>query len=153
MDTVHDVVIAGAGPVGLAAARMLGLRGHAVLVLERWPEPYPLPRAVHFDDEIGRVFQALGLAEEVKTISEAVPDHYEWRNADNATLLRIDWSGHGPSGWPTANFFSQPDLEKVLATAVEAMPNVTLLPGCRGRRRRGPVAGCPGDVHDHRRPA
>ena len=39
MDTVHDVVIVGAGPVGLAAARMLGLRGHDVLVLERWPEP------------------------------------------------------------------------------------------------------------------
>ena len=32
MDTVHDVVIVGAGPVGLAAARMLGLRRHAVLV-------------------------------------------------------------------------------------------------------------------------
>jgi len=57
MNTVHDVLIVGAGPVGLAAARMLGLRGHAVLVLERWLEPYPLPRAAHFDDEIGRVFQ------------------------------------------------------------------------------------------------
>jgi len=32
MNTVHDVLIVGAGPVGLAAARMLGLRGHAVLV-------------------------------------------------------------------------------------------------------------------------
>ncbi|HEV3360582.1 MAG TPA: bifunctional 3-(3-hydroxy-phenyl)propionate/3-hydroxycinnamic acid hydroxylase [Pseudonocardiaceae bacterium] len=129
MDTVHDVVIVGAGPVGLAAARMLGLRGHSVLVLERWPQPYPMPRAVHFDDEIGRIFQAMGLTEEVKAISEAVPDHYEWRNADDATLLRIDWSGLGPSGWPTANFFSQPDLEKVLADAVEAMPNVTLRRG------------------------
>jgi 2-polyprenyl-6-methoxyphenol hydroxylase-like FAD-dependent oxidoreductase len=129
MDTVHDVVIVGAGPVGLAAARMLGLRGHAVLVLERWPEAYPLPRAVHFDDEIGRVFQAMGLTEQVKAISEAVPDHYEWRNADGASLVRIDWSGTGPCGWPTANFFSQPDLEKVLAEAVEAMPNVTLRRG------------------------
>jgi len=58
-----------------------------------------------------------------------VPDHYEWRNAVGATLLRIDWSGTGPSGWPTANFFSQPDLEDVLAKAIGAMPNVTLLRG------------------------
>jgi 2-polyprenyl-6-methoxyphenol hydroxylase-like FAD-dependent oxidoreductase len=129
MDTVHDVVIVGAGPVGLAAARMLGLRGHAVLVLERWPEPYPLPRAVHFDDEIGRVFQSMGLTEEVKAISEGVPDHYEWRNALGASLVRIDWSGTGPCGWPTASFFSQPELEEVLTKAVEAMPNVTLRRG------------------------
>jgi 2-polyprenyl-6-methoxyphenol hydroxylase-like FAD-dependent oxidoreductase len=129
MDTVHDVVVVGAGPVGLAAARMLGGRGFSVLVLERWPEPYPRPRAVHFDDEIGRVFQGLGLAEPVRAISEAVPDHYEWRNAAGAALVRIDWSGPGPGGWPTASFFSQPDLEKVLADAVEAMPNVTLRRG------------------------
>ncbi|SEO87464.1 bifunctional 3-(3-hydroxy-phenyl)propionate/3-hydroxycinnamic acid hydroxylase [Amycolatopsis saalfeldensis] len=129
MDTVHDVVVVGAGPVGLAAARMLGRRGFSVLVLERWPEPYPRPRAVHFDDEIGRVFQGLGLAGPVKAISEAVPDHYEWRNAAGESLVRIDWSGLGPGGWPTASFFSQPDLEKVLAEAVEAMPEVTLLRG------------------------
>jgi 2-polyprenyl-6-methoxyphenol hydroxylase-like FAD-dependent oxidoreductase len=129
MNTVHDVVVVGAGPVGLAAARMLGRRGFSVLVLERWPEPYPRPRAVHFDDEIGRVFQGLGLTEPVKAISAAVPDHYEWRNAAGEALVRIDWSGRGPSGWPMANFFSQPDLEKVLAEAVEAMPNVTLRRG------------------------
>ncbi|MET9491114.1 bifunctional 3-(3-hydroxy-phenyl)propionate/3-hydroxycinnamic acid hydroxylase [Nocardia sp. NPDC006630] len=125
----HDVVIVGAGPVGLATARMLGLRGHDVVILERWPEPYPLPRAVHFDDEIGRVFGSMDLAAEIKAISDPVPDHYEWRNAAGQALLRIDWSGNGPNGWPTANFFSQPQLEQVLARAVDAMPNVTLIRG------------------------
>ena len=97
-DTPHDVVIVGAGPVGLALGRMLGLRGHDVLILERWPEPYPLPRAVHFDDEIGRVFQSMELTEQVKAISEGVPDIYEWRNADGQALVRIYWSGTGPCG-------------------------------------------------------
>jgi 2-polyprenyl-6-methoxyphenol hydroxylase-like FAD-dependent oxidoreductase len=123
---LHDVVIVGAGPVGLALGRMLGLRGHQVLILERWPKAYPLPRAVHFDDEIGRVFQSMGLAEQVMAISEAVSDFYEWRNAAGEALVRIDWSGRGPCGWPTANFFSQPQLEQVLAAAVAEMPNVAL---------------------------
>ncbi|MEU0878278.1 FAD-dependent oxidoreductase [Lentzea sp. NPDC005914] len=36
---MHDVVIVGAGPVGLLLACELGLRGCSVLVLEREPEP------------------------------------------------------------------------------------------------------------------
>ncbi|MFD3744008.1 bifunctional 3-(3-hydroxy-phenyl)propionate/3-hydroxycinnamic acid hydroxylase [Nocardia sp. NPDC058633] len=129
----HDVVIVGAGPVGLATARMLGLRGHDVVVVERWPQPYPLPRAVHFDDEIGRAFGSMELARQIRAISDPVPDHYEWRNAAGQALLRIDWSGTGPNGWPTANFFSQPQLEQVLANAVEAMPTVTLIRGTEVR--------------------
>ncbi|MFG2447159.1 bifunctional 3-(3-hydroxy-phenyl)propionate/3-hydroxycinnamic acid hydroxylase [Nocardia fluminea] len=125
----HDVVIIGAGPVGLAAARMLGLRGHNVAVVERWPELYPLPRAVHFDDEIGRVFGSMDLTSEIEAVSDAVPDHYEWRNAAGEPLLRIDWSGTGPNGWPTANFFSQPQLEQVLAASLDNMPDVTLIRG------------------------
>ncbi|MGW6310807.1 FAD-dependent oxidoreductase, partial [Streptomyces niveus] len=36
---MHDVVIVGAGPVGLFLACELGLAGCSVLVLERDPEP------------------------------------------------------------------------------------------------------------------
>src|SRR3954469_6405008 len=37
---MHDVVIVGAGPVGLLVAGELGLAGCSVLVLEREPEPH-----------------------------------------------------------------------------------------------------------------
>ncbi|WP_040865412.1 bifunctional 3-(3-hydroxy-phenyl)propionate/3-hydroxycinnamic acid hydroxylase MhpA [Nocardia exalbida] len=127
--TVYDVAVVGYGPVGQLLARLLGRQGHRVLVLERWPRPYDRPRAVHFDHEIGRIFQAAGIAEEVMAITDPVPDFYEWRNADGDSLVRIDWSGIGPSGWPTANFFSQPDLERVLAAAAESEPTVTVLRG------------------------
>ena len=31
---------------------------------------YPLPRAVHFDDEVFRIFAGLGIAEQVRAISQ-----------------------------------------------------------------------------------
>lgn len=126
---VHDVAIVGFGPVGQLLALLLGRQGHRVLVLERWPAPYERPRAVHFDHEIGRIFQSAGVSKQVMAITDPVPDHYEWRNAAGESLVRIDWSGTGPSGWPVANFFSQPDLERELAAAAEAVPTVTVLRG------------------------
>lgn len=122
-----DVVVVGAGPVGLGLARMLGIRGHSVTVLERKKEPYPLPRAVVFDDEIGRLFQNMGLEEEIRSISSPVPDHYEWRNRDGDTLLSMDWSGTGPCDWPVESFFAQPELEEVLAESLRDLETVTVL--------------------------
>jgi 2-polyprenyl-6-methoxyphenol hydroxylase-like FAD-dependent oxidoreductase len=50
-----DVAIVGAGPVGLVLGIQLAQRGRPVVVLEQWPNPYTLPRAVHFDHEVGRI--------------------------------------------------------------------------------------------------
>lgn len=126
---LQDVVVVGAGPVGLLTARLLGRAGHQVTVVERWTQPYPLPRAVHFDHEIGRLLQSAGLADEVRAVSERVPDLYEWRNRAGESLVRIDWSADGACGWPVASFFSQPELEAVLAASVDELPNVTVLRG------------------------
>ena len=49
------VVIVGAGPVGVTAATLLGQYGVDCLVLDRWDGVYPLPRAVHLDDEVYRI--------------------------------------------------------------------------------------------------
>ncbi|MFD7981952.1 bifunctional 3-(3-hydroxy-phenyl)propionate/3-hydroxycinnamic acid hydroxylase [Kitasatospora indigofera] len=123
---VRDVAVVGFGPVGQLLSLLLARAGHDVVVLERWPEPYDLPRAVHFDHEIGRIFQAAGIGESVRALTDPVPDHYEWRNRDGEPLVRIDWSGTGPSGWPTASFFSQPELESVLSAAALLEAGVTL---------------------------
>jgi 2-polyprenyl-6-methoxyphenol hydroxylase-like FAD-dependent oxidoreductase len=49
---------------------MLAERGYRVSVVERWAEAYPRPRAVHFDDEIARVFGAAEVGDQVAAISQ-----------------------------------------------------------------------------------
>ena len=65
-DIAYDVAIVGYGPTGATLANLLGQAGLRVLVLEREAAAYHLPRAVHFDAEVMRVFQAIGLADEVE---------------------------------------------------------------------------------------
>jgi 2-polyprenyl-6-methoxyphenol hydroxylase-like FAD-dependent oxidoreductase len=127
-DETYDVAIVGYGPVGEMAAILLGLQGRRVIVFERWPSMYPLPRAVLFDHEIGRVLQAAGLAEEAVAISEPGVT-YDWRNANGETLLFFDWTQPGPSGWPTANMFSQPELQRVLDRKAKSLPGVEVHQG------------------------
>jgi flavoprotein hydroxylase len=118
--TDADVAIVGYGPVGNALAILLAQLGHRVVVLERWPEPYPLPRAVHFDHEVGRIFQMCGIGEEMRAISEP-GDVYEWRNATGTTLLRFGQEGDGPAGWPASSMFNQPEAEAALDRRARAL--------------------------------
>ena len=57
-----DVAIVGLGPVGALLANFLGQAGLSVVVLERDVDIHPLPRAVHFDGETMRIFQAAAQA-------------------------------------------------------------------------------------------
>ena len=124
----NDVVVVGGGPVGLTVSILLAQHGHAVTILERQPEPYALPRAVHFDHEVGRILQSAGLGTELEEISEPA-DIYEWRNGDGTTLLRLGRVGAGPSGWPLSSMFHQPTLEAVLDRRARAL-GVDVRRGC-----------------------
>jgi flavoprotein hydroxylase len=123
-----DVAIVGAGPVGLTLGILLAQLGRRVVVLERQPRPYPLPRAVHFDHEIGRVLQACGIGAEVRAISEPA-EVYEWRNAAGVTLLRFGRRGAARSGWPESSMFCQPELEALLERRAGALASLDVRRG------------------------
>jgi 2-polyprenyl-6-methoxyphenol hydroxylase-like FAD-dependent oxidoreductase len=127
-----DVAIVGYGPTGQSLALLLGRMGYRVVVVERWPGLYPLPRAVHFDHEAARILQAAGAIKDVSTVTEST-ESYQWRNADGEMLIEMDWRGLGPSGWPISNLFSQPELEAVLDRHVSAQPSVELRQGWGAR--------------------
>lgn len=129
MNETYDVVIVGYGPVGQSLALRLAQAGHTVACIERWRKPYGRPRAVHFDDEIARVFKTIGLDASTNPIIEPYNNVYRWVNADKETLLDIDWGSLGGSGWASANFFSQPQLEDELDSYVQARDNITVLRG------------------------
>ncbi len=124
-EAVHDVVQIGYGPVSQVLALMLGRAGHRVAVVERWSEPYVLPRAVCVDHEAARILHAIGLGEGLARVSQPAP-RYQWFNAAWEELLSIDWSAGSVSGGPEVNFVHQPSLEAEFRTEVRKQPSVAL---------------------------
>jgi 2-polyprenyl-6-methoxyphenol hydroxylase-like FAD-dependent oxidoreductase len=61
MNVDCDVVIVGAGPVGLTSALLLQKMGHIVHIYERHAKQYAQPRAVFLSHQAVRAFSALGL--------------------------------------------------------------------------------------------
>lgn len=122
-----QVVVVGCGPTGATAAISLARHGLEVLVLERWPEPYPLPRAVHFDDEVFRIFADLGIAAELAAISRPAPGmQLVDRRLRTLATFRRD-TANAPFGHPRANMFDQPDLERLLRRRMAEFDAITVV--------------------------
>lgn len=120
------VVVIGAGPTGITAATLLAQYGVEVLVLDRWAGVYPQPRAVHLDDEVFRIIDRLGVAEEFAKISRPA---LGLRLLDPQMTVLAQFHrdpSHARHGYPQANMFDQPELEALLRTNLERRPEVTL---------------------------
>lgn len=122
-----DVAIVGAGPVGATLAALLGQGGSQVFVGDASNTVYPLPRAAHFDHEIMRIFQQLGLTE---AIADAITpaDRYVFQNARGDVLLDFDLSAPAPTGWK-GYMMHQPGIEHAIRARLDEDGNVNLMTG------------------------
>jgi len=130
MSNIADVAIVGYGPVGQALALGLAQHGHKVIVIERWPSLYALPRAVTYDHEVARFLQSLGIADDMSRHT-ATSERYEWRNSQGELLAAfVGLDQIALSGWPDRIGFYQPGLETTLDAHLRSGGlNVTIVQG------------------------
>jgi 2-polyprenyl-6-methoxyphenol hydroxylase-like FAD-dependent oxidoreductase len=120
-----DVVIAGAGPVGQTLALLLAQHGLRVSIVERWQQPYPLPRAVAISHDVLRVLRQLDLGEELPGLLEPWGQQghrFRFEDASGQTLAETWYALESESGFAQMSGFSQPDLEQLLERRVQADP-------------------------------
>ena len=128
--------------MGKLLALSLGRQGHSVVVVERAPARYPLPRAVTHCSDFARILQSVGLGPDaIPEITQPYDDMYVWRNGEGHTLVEVDWSGRGESGWYNTYFFHQPSLEERLDALIAVVPSVQVLRGWEAEALTEEAAG------------
>ena len=123
----YDVIIVGLGPTGGTLANLLALNGFSILILEREKNLYALPRAVHFDDEIMRVFQTIGITKKFLK-NTIINKGTKFVNSEGKILL--DWprpKAITENGWYPSYRFHQPDLERNLRNRLKTFKKVKLM--------------------------
>jgi 3-(3-hydroxy-phenyl)propionate hydroxylase len=120
------VVIVGAGPSGITAATKLAQYGVGCLVLDRWEDVYPQPRAVHLDDEIFRLLAGLEMADEFAAISRPARG-LQLRDRNMRVMAQFHREcAESANGYPQANMFDQPEFEALLRTNLKNYPHAVL---------------------------
>ncbi len=138
-----DVVVVGAGPVGLTLAMDLASRGVEVVVIEARPrgEP-PSVKCNHVSARSMEIFRRLGVAHKVRDagLPADYPNDVAYRTAFLGREItripipcradRYTATGGPDTDWPTAeppHRINQIYLEPVLFAHLEAMPNARIL--------------------------
>ena len=121
-----DVTIVGLGPIGGTLANLIAMNGFSVLILEREKSLYPFPRAVHFDDEIMRVFQTIGITKNFLKYT-IINKGTKFVNSKGKVIL--DWPRPKKiteNGWYPSYRFNQPDLERQLRKRLKKYKKVNI---------------------------
>ncbi|CAN5327100.1 bifunctional 3-(3-hydroxy-phenyl)propionate/3-hydroxycinnamic acid hydroxylase [soil metagenome] len=125
--TDADVVIIGAGPVGLTLANVLGLQGVRTLIAEERETLIDYPRGVGLDDESLRTFQSIGVVDRV--LPHTVPNQILRFFDGNRRLLAEMAPPDARFGWPKRNGFVQPLVDAELLSGLARFDRVDVLWG------------------------
>src|SRR5499427_4691900 len=120
-----DVVIVGAGPVGLVAANLLGLYGINTVIIERSTVTSDQPKAVIMDDEFLRLIHRLGALGALRPHLTSVPFGIHFYSPLGFELVKAE-GFVTPNGFANRNSVSQPMLEKILLENLQRFMSVTV---------------------------
>ena len=113
-------------PTGGTLANLIAMHGFSILILEREKSFYPFPRAVHFDDEVMRVFQTIGITKDFLKYT-IINKGTKFVNSKGKVVL--DWPRPRIvtiNGWYPSYRFNQPDLERQLRKKLRKYKTVTV---------------------------
>jgi 3-(3-hydroxy-phenyl)propionate hydroxylase len=148
----EPVIVVGVGPAGCTAALRLADYGIPVTLLERYPQPHPLPRAVHLDDEVARTLGRIGVSEGFLARSRSCSGLW-LLDAGHRVMAEFHREHQiSANGFPQANMFHQPDLEELMLARVEAHPLIDFRRGAEvigldDDDAPGPLTAAPVRVH------
>lgn len=134
---VFDVLVVGAGPVGLTLANILGLQGVRTLVVDERNTLIDYPRGVGLDDEALRTFQSIGLVDRVlpHTVPNQILRFYDAKRRILAEMAPPD----ARFGWPKRNGFVQPLVDAELLRGLDRFDHVQV-------RWNRPMVSCAQDA-------
>ncbi|KZS68405.1 MAG: bifunctional 3-(3-hydroxy-phenyl)propionate/3-hydroxycinnamic acid hydroxylase [Mycobacterium pseudokansasii] len=117
-----DVLLVGAGPVGLTLANILGLQGIRTLVAEERASLIDYPRGVGLDDEALRTFQSIGLVDRIlpHTVPNQILRFFDAKRRILAEIAPPD----ARFGWPRRNGFVQPLVDAELLRGLDRFGHV-----------------------------
>ena len=110
---VYDVAIVGCGPVGEVLSIVLAQHGVRSVAIEREHSIFSTPRAVALDDEVMRICQSLGLADQMSSVLSRMTAALFYNEAGQR-LGGGDMGERTDQQWGETYLFHQPHVEEVL---------------------------------------
>lgn len=122
-----DILVVGYGPSGATVANLLGKRGYRVIVADQAATIYDKPRAITADQEALRIFQEIGVVDEVTATTTPHPGT-DFVGVEGQVIKRF-YPAPPPNAlaWEPSFMFVQPELEATLRRNIERQANIEVL--------------------------